>query len=79
MGGGFILELGEFGVDRGVAGEVLDDKGRRGVCGDARRRDACGEVGAEAFPEAIGFEAAGAELSPVYCVLVALLVLVNKV
>ena len=73
------MKLGEFSADRGVAGEILDDKGRRGIGGDARRGDVCGEVGAEAFPEAISFEAAGAELSPVYCILVALLVLVNKV
>ena len=73
------MELGEFGANRGAAGEISDDKGRRGIGGDVRRGDACGEVGAEAFPEAISFEAAGAELSPVYCVLVALLVLVNKV
>ena len=37
MGGGFVLELGEFGVDRGAAGEVMDDKGRRGIGREARR------------------------------------------
>ena len=73
------MKLGEFSADRGVAGEILDDKGRRGIGGDARRWDVCGEVGAEVFPEAISLEAAGAELSPVYCILVALLVLVDKV
>ena len=73
------MELGEFSVDGRAAGEILDDKGRRGIGGDTRRGDACGEVGAEAFPEAISFEVAGAEFSPVYCVLVVLLVLVNKV
>ena len=40
MGGGFVLELGEFSTDRGAAGEVMDDKGRRGVCREARRRNA---------------------------------------
>ena len=73
------MELGEFGVDRGVAGEVTDDEGRRGIGGDARRGDACGEVGAETFPEAISFKVAGTELPLVYCILVALLVPVNKV
>ena len=40
MGGGFVLELGEFGADRGAAGEVADDKGRRGIGREARRGDA---------------------------------------
>ena len=40
MGGRFVLELGEFSVDRGAAGEVMDDEGRRGIGGDARRGDA---------------------------------------
>ena len=31
MGGRFVLELGEFGADRGAAGEVTDDEGRRGI------------------------------------------------
>ena len=37
MGGGFVLELGEFGADRGVAGEVADDEGRRGIGRETRR------------------------------------------
>ena len=40
MGGGFVLELGEFGADRGAAGEVVDDEGRRGIGREARRGDA---------------------------------------
>ena len=40
MGGGLVLELGEFSADRGAAGEVMDDEGRRGIGGDARRGDA---------------------------------------
>ena len=40
MGGGFVLELGEFGVDRGAAGEVTDDKGRGGIGREVRRGDA---------------------------------------
>ena len=40
MGGGFVLELGEFGADRGAASEVTDDKGRRGIGREARRGDA---------------------------------------
>ena len=39
MGGGFVLELGEFGADGGAAGEVADDKGRRGIGREARRGD----------------------------------------
>ena len=31
MGGGFILELGEFSANQGAIGEVADDEGRRGV------------------------------------------------
>ena len=37
MGRRFVLELGEFGADRGVAGEVMDDEGRRGIGREARR------------------------------------------
>ena len=40
MGGGFALELGEFGADRGAAGEVTDNEGRRGIGWEARRGDA---------------------------------------
>ena len=40
MGGWFVLELGEFGADRGAAGEVADDEGRRGIGREARRGDA---------------------------------------
>ena len=40
MGGGFVLELGEFGADRGVVSEVADDEGRRGIGREARRGDA---------------------------------------
>ena len=40
MGGGFVLELGKFGANGGTAGEVMDDKGRRGIGRDARRGDA---------------------------------------
>ena len=79
MGGGFILELGEFGANGGAAGEITDDKGRRGVGRDARRGNACWEVGAKTLPEAISFKATGTEFSPVHCILVALLVLVHKV
>ena len=39
MGGGFVLELGEFGADRGAAGEVADDESRRGVGRETRRGD----------------------------------------
>ena len=39
MGGGFILELGKFGVNRGAVGEIMDDEGRRGVGVDTRRGD----------------------------------------
>ena len=79
MGGGFVLELGEFGADRGAAGKVADDEGRRGIGGDARRGDACWEVGAEVFPEAVSLKVTGTEFSPVHCILVVLLVLVDKV
>ena len=40
MGGRFVLELGEFGTNRGAAGEVTDDEGRRGIGWEARRVDA---------------------------------------
>ena len=40
MGGGFVLELGKFGADRGAVSEVTDDEGRRGIGGKARRGDA---------------------------------------
>ena len=79
MGGGFVLELGEFGANRGAVGEVTDDEGPRGIGGDARRGDACWEVGAEVFPEAVSLKATGTEFSPVHCILVALLVLVDEV
>ena len=78
VGGWFILELGEFGANRGAVGEVTDDEGQRGIGGDARRGDACWEVGAKMFPEAVSFKAAGTEFSPVHCILVALLVLVSR-
>ena len=73
------MELGKFGVSRGMIGEVVDDEGRRGIGVDTRRGTAQGEVGAEAFPKAISFKVAGTEFSPVHCILVALLVLVNEV
>ena len=73
------MELGEFGVDQGAAGEVTDDEGRRGLVLMWGGGDACWEVGAEAFPEAVSLKAAGTEFSPVHCILVALLVLVDKV
>ena len=79
MGERFILELGEFSADRGVVGEVAHDKGRRGVGVGTRRGNARGEVGAEAFPKVISFKVAGTEFSPVHCVLVVLLVLVDEV
>ena len=79
MGGRFILELGEFGANRGVAGEVTDDEGRRGIGGEVRRGDACWEVGAKAFPESVSLEATGTEFSPVHRILVTLLVLVDEV
>jgi hypothetical protein len=79
MGGGFVLESGEFGANRRAVGEVMDDESRRGIGGDARRGDACQEVGVEAFPEAVSLEATGTEFSPVHCVLVVLLILVDKV
>ena len=37
MGGRFVLELGEFSVNRGAAGEVTDDEGRRGGGREVRR------------------------------------------
>ena len=37
MGGGFVLELGEFSANGGVTGEVMDNKGRRGIGRNARR------------------------------------------
>ena len=73
------MELGKFGADRGAVGEVTDDEGRRGIGWETRRGDARGEVGAEAFPETVGLKATGTEFSPVHHVLVALLVLVDKV
>ena len=73
------MELGKFGADRGAAGEIMDDKGRRGVGRDAWRGNACWEVGAKTLPEVISFKATGTEFSPVHCVLVVLLVLVHKV
>ena len=79
MGGGFVLKLGKFDASRRMIGEVTNDKGRRGVGVDTRRGNARGEVGAEAFPKAISFKVAGTEFSPVHCILVALLVLVNEV
>ena len=79
VGGGFILELGKFSANRGAIGEVTDDKGRRGIGLDVRRGNARGEVGAEMFPKAISFKVAGIEFSPVYGILVALLVLVDEV
>ena len=63
------MELGQFGANRGARGEVTDDEGRRGIGVDTRRGDARGEVGAEAFPKAIGFKVTGTEFSPVHCVL----------
>ena len=79
MGGGFALELGKFSADGRATGEVTDDEGRRRVGLDMRRGNAQGEVGTKAFPKAISFKAAGIEFPPVHCILVALLVLVNKV
>ena len=73
------MELGEFGANRGAIGEVADDKGRRGVGVNTRRGNARWEVGTKAFPKVVGFQVAGTEFSSVYCVLVALLVLVNEV
>ena len=73
------MELGKFDVNRRAIGEVTDDEGRRGVGLDTRRGNARGEVGAKTFPKAISFKAAGTEFPPVHCILVALLVLVNKV
>ena len=73
------MELGEFGANGGVAGEITDDKGRRGIGRDARRGDACWEVGAKVLPETVSLKAAGTEFSPVHCVLVALLLLVDEV
>ena len=73
------MELGKFGASRGTIGEVVNDEGRRGVSVDMRRGNARGEVGAEVFPKMISFKAAGTEFSPVHCVLVVLLVLVNEV
>ena len=40
MGGGFVLELGEFGADGGATGEVADDAGRGRIGREARRGDA---------------------------------------
>ena len=73
------MELGEFGTNGGAAGEIMDDKGRRGVGRNARRGNTCWEVGAKAFPEMVSLKAAGTEFSPVHCVLVVLLVLVDEV
>ena len=73
------MELGEFGADRGVVSEVTDNKGRRGIGGEAGRGDMCWEVGAEALPETVSLEATGTEFSPVHHVLVTLLVLVDEV
>ena len=79
MGGGLVLELGKFGMDRGAIGEVMNDEGRRGVGVNVGRGDMRWEVGAEAFPEVVSLKAAGTEFSPVHCVLVALLLLVDEV
>ena len=73
------MELGEFRANRGATGEVTDNKGRRGIGRNARRGNACWEVGAEALPEAVSFEATGTEFPPVHCILVTLLVLVDEV
>ena len=73
------MELGKFSANRGVVGEVTNDEGRRGVGVSVGRGDACWEVGAEAFPEAVSLKVAGTEFSPVHCILVALLVLVDEV
>ena len=73
------MELGEFSADEGVAGKVAHNKGWRGIGVDARRGDVRGEVGADTLLEMVVFEVMGAEFSPVYCFLVALLILVDEV
>ena len=79
MRGWFILELGEFSVDGGVTDKVMNNKSRRGVCVDARRGNARGEVGLDVFPEVVVLEAVDTEFPPVDCLLLVLLILVDKV
>ena len=79
MGRQLVLELGEFSADRGATGEVTDDKGRRGVGVNVRRGNVRGEVGVDAFPEVVVLEAVDTEFPSVYCFLIVLLVLVDKV
>ena len=79
MGGGLVLEWGEFSADGGATGKVVDDKGWRGVGIDARRGNARGKVDANVLPEAVVLEAVDIEFPSVYCFLIALLVLVDKV
>ena len=40
MGGWLIPELGEFGVDGGATGEVVNNKGRRRIGVNTRRGNA---------------------------------------
>ena len=57
----------------------MDNKSRRGVCVDARRGNARGEVGLDVFPEVVVLEAVDTEFPPVDCLLVVLLILVDEV
>ena len=67
MGGQFILELEKFSADGGAAGEVVDDEGRRRIGVNVERGDARGEVGVNAFPETVVFEAVDREFPSVNC------------
>ena len=78
MEGQLVLELGEFSINKGMVGEVVDDKGRRGVGVNVEKGDARGEVGLDVFLEVVVFEASDAEFSPVDSFLKTLLVLVDE-
>ena len=78
VGGWLVLKLGELGVDRGATGEVADNKGRRRVNVNVRRGDAWGEVGVDAFLEAIVLKAVDTEFPFMYCLLITLLVLMDE-
>ena len=78
MEGQLILELGEFSMNKGMVGEVVDDKGRRGVGVNVEKGDARGEVGLDVFLEVVVFKASDAEFSPVDSFLKTLLVLVDE-
>jgi hypothetical protein len=57
MGGGFIVELGEFGANRGATGEVVDgEEWVRDIRGGGRG-DTFGKVVLDTLPEVVCFQA----------------------